>query len=368
MLAMSDVDSKRSKVTLTWNDAKDAFEYFRPDVIRVNVTLSQLRELAQSNEDELERTLNSLFPASFPLSRAMALPWQKMRASTSENESFLDSLEAWEWLRPALDGIMAAHMDSYGHSIASFNDLLDQDKTFQQILVAVVIANTGVPPRGSTLRDYAYRSTSSCALNLNIMMDAVTLVGGSSKLDTRWSGLPNVVLRAFSPRVGTLLIIYLALFRRSLTEMMQLKSWHKRCCEAYQTRLFATYKLRAEGIQQTQPDGAWSMVDIIGAWHAHSKPSLLVNLSIVDMRQLITGVFRECFPTLLYEVNAQATAVTGQGNHNAITTGAHYGRNQEHRGEVSAIDAQSYLQTSRTYQALTGTAPINPDWPQDIQI
>lgn len=364
---MSDVDVERSKVKLTWNDTKTGFEYFRPSVIRVTITLAQLRGLVHSNEDELERILCDVLPPSFPLSRAMSLPWHRLKASELESESFLDSPEAWEWLKPALEEMIHAYMESSGDSITSFNELLDKDGRFQQVLVAIIIANTGVPPRGSALREFLYRSTSSYMVNLNLMMDAVTLVGGTQKMDTRWDGLPNVTLRAFSPRVGKLLIIYLALFRQALTEIMRLKTWHQRCSEAYRSRLFATYKLKTEASSgNSQPDGAWSMLDIISAWHAYSEPYLGVKLSIVDMRQLVTGVFREFFPTLLYGVKAQSTAVTSQGDHNASTTASHYGRDHEHRGDVSALDAQSFLQASRTYQALMQTAPVSPDWSQDI--
>lgn len=156
VVAMSDVDGKCSQVKLTWNDSKDSFEHFHLDTIRFMITLDQLRHLIHSNEDALEHTLEALFPASFPLSRAMALLWHKLQAPTSENESFLDSLEAWEWLKPALEDIMLAYMGSIGDSISFFNELLDRDKVFQQILVAIIIANTGVPPRGSTLQKYLY--------------------------------------------------------------------------------------------------------------------------------------------------------------------------------------------------------------------
>lgn len=365
---MSDVDKERSKVKLTWNDAKDAFEYFRPNVVRVTITLAQLRQMVHTNQEELERRLQDLLPPSFPLSDAMDLPWDTLQASQSEKQSFLDCKDAWDlWLKSVVEKVTAAYLASHGASATSFNHILDKDREFQKVLIAVIMANTGVPPRCSALRAFAYRSALNYLLNLHAMMGSLTIMGGQQKMDTRWDGgVRDFVVRALPPAAGKMLIVYLAVCRQALAEVMRLRGWHQHCWEAYKSKLFATYRIKAEIGRSSQPDGSWNMVDIISAWHGCSEPHLGVKLSMVDMRQLITGIYREHFPTLLYGPKVEDTAVTLQGDHNAKTTEKHYGRNHEHRGGISEFDAQSFIRASQTYQALMQTAPVSPDWPKDI--
>lgn len=368
LLAMSEVDEESSKVKLTWNENRTGFQYHRPGVLLVDIEIDQMRSMVHSLDDQLEKCAEKLFPPTMPLDRVMDLPWDTLQASTSEDTSFLDAKEPWEqWRQSAVSELTMAYQLVYGASITSFNKLLDLDKEFQGLLVGIIIANTGVPPRLSALREFAYRTFLQRKLNLAIRAGALTLSGGRQKMDSRNSGVHDFVLRAFSPRTATILTVYLGLCRQAIVEMMRNNIWHQDSVEAYNTCLFALYQQKTKRMPTKPHNGSWNMVHMISAWHNCSEGYLGAKLSIVDMRQLITGVYSELFPHLLYSPPVQSTAAVLQGDHTAATAETHYGRNNE-QGNVplSATAAHRFIQASRVWQALMQTVPLCPAWTEDI--
>ncbi|KAF7966129.1 hypothetical protein HWV62_39966 [Athelia sp. TMB] len=366
LFALSDSNEERSKVQLMWNERCSGFQYLRPGVLQVDIEINQIRQMVHSMEGKMEETITKLFPPTMPFSRAMNLPWKELQPSATVTSSFLDAKEPWEqWRQSAVNELTRAYQQLYGSSLADFKNLLILDKEFQTLLVGIIIGNTGVPPRGSTLREFAYRTSSNYKLNLFLKGTALTLVGGRQKMDTRAPGIRDSVLRAFSPQVARLLTVYLGLNRQAIVEVMRSNAWHMESLDAYNTMLFATYHIPKKN-QRKAHNGCWSMIGIVSAWHECSEPHLGAKLSLVDMRQLVTGVYGKLFPGVLYAPDVHNTAAILQGDHSATTTWNHYGRNHQQANGMSEPDAQSYIQVSSIWHAFSQTAPVNPSWPQDV--
>lgn len=366
---MGDATEERSKVQLVWNERRSGFLYLRPGITQVAIEINQLRKMVHSIEDQIEECIKHLFPPSMPLDVAMKLPWDELQASTSSTSStasFLDHEEAWgQWRQSAVNQLTQAYLQIYGSSMENFNKLLELDKTFQTHIVTIIITNSGVPPRLSTLLGFAHRTSAQCKLNLVIRAAVLALLGGRQKMDTRAPGIRDFVLRALSPRVAKILTVYLGLVRQAIVEVMRQKSWYKESVDAYNTRLFATWPQNTK-CQRKAHVGSWSMVHIVAAWHKCSEEHLGAKLSIVDMRQLVTGIYSEYFPGLLYTPEVKDTAAVLQGDHNAAITRNFYGRNNLQGDGMSAPDIQSFIQASRIWQALMQTVPVSQAWSQDI--
>lgn len=179
-------------------------------------------------------------------------------------------------------------------------------------------------------------------------------------MDTRREGEREFVLRALSTKSGNILIKYLALLRHVYVAIMKAQNWHVNVISAYETRLLARRSL------QKGSSGLWDTKHVVSAWHSCSEPFFDAKLSIVDMRQITTGIFRKLFPFLLKPQQSSKTAIDGQGDHGAEMAKKHYGRTQDLRHGQNDLDSAEYILASRLYQALMQTEPLDPNWPREV--
>jgi hypothetical protein len=141
---------------------------------------------------------------------------------------------------------------------------------------------------------------------------------------------------------------------------MKENHWYTDSISIYETRLLAKPASHKGG------NGTWDVSEIANAWHSCSESILGAKLSIVDMRQITTGIFREHVPELLREQSSsKKTAVDGQGEHGPDVSKRYYGLNAHLHGH-SAPDTHDYIQASRIYQAMMQTVPLDVHWPSSV--
>jgi hypothetical protein len=121
-------------------------------------------------------------------------------------------------------------------------------------------------------------------------------------------------------------------------------------------------------IVSVTPTGKAGKVERISApWHAVSEKYFGAKLSIVDKRQIDTGIHRKLFPDLLRVPDQICkTAVDGQGDHGATPSANHYGRSSNQCRGISIAELNDFIETSNVHHALMQTGPINPNWPSNI--
>jgi hypothetical protein len=363
--------AERTKVRLAWETCKEAFEYSRPGITKVRITFSDLRKIVHGVEEGLSAQFESLLPSSFPISVVNDLPWHSLHDNGSNAESFLDAEDTWNhWLRDAVTSIKQAYLDEAETrhrlvvngkpSLDAFNDLLHADRKFQETLVGSIVGDTGVSPRAVNVCSMAYRSDGKEERNVHLMLDSVVLSGGRQKSEFRRDGEREFILRAMSPHSGKVMVQYLALCRRAFVEIMKENHWYTDSISIYETRLLAKPASHKGG------NGTWDVSEIANAWHSCSESILGAKLSIVDMRQITTGIFREHVPELLREQSSsKKTAVDGQGEHGPDVSKRYYGLNAHLHGH-SAPDTHDYIQASRIYQAMMQTVPLDVHWPSSV--
>jgi hypothetical protein len=336
--------NERTKVRLAWEPSKDAFEYSRPAFIPAHISFSSLREMVHGTEKRLSEHFSALLPSSFPISVVNELPWHTMSDNGTKAESFLDAEGTWnDWMRDAVTSIKRAYLDENETrhrlvvngkpSLAAFNELLSVDRKFQESLVGTIVGDTGVSPRAINVCHLAYRSNGKEERNVHLILNSVVLDGGPQKSEARRDGEREFALRAMSPHSGEIIIRYLALCRQAIVEIMKDNNWYTNSISAYETRLFAKPTSRFGA------NGTWDVSEISAAWHSCSVPVLGVKLSIVDMRQITTGIFRELFPDFLkVQSSSQKTAVDVQGDHGPKVNKNYYGLNaQLFHGQIHTI-------------------------------
>lgn len=339
---------------------------------QVRITFPALRTLVHRNEERLSELFESLLPSSFPISAVNNLPWHTLRDNGSNAESFLDTEETWnDWMRDAVTAIKRAYLDEaetrHGlirdgkPSLAAFDDLLNADRKFQETLVGTIVGDTGVSPRAVNVCNLAYRSNGKEERNVHLTLDSVVLSGGQQKSEYRRDGEREFALRAMSPRSGKIAVRYLALCRRAIVEIMKENNWYTDSISAYETRVFAKPTFRKGAI------GNWDVSEITASWHSCSESILGARLSIVDMRQITTGIFREHFPDLLQaQSSSKKTAIDGQGDHGPDVNKNNYGLNAQLFNGHSAPDTHDFVQASRIYQAMMQTVALDIHWPSSV--
>jgi hypothetical protein len=368
LIAAAASRNERSLSTMTWSTDKTEFEYSRPGLARTSISLASLRRVVHHNQSSFFQAFESLFPSTYNISTIHALPWESLKDSGNDANSFLDAADVWEnWLHVATTHLVQAYLDptdtrhgitaSGTPQLKAMDGLLSLDQIFQNALIIELISNTGVSPRAVTTCDYLYRSGSVGQRNLHLISGNVVLYGGRQKGESRRDGLRELIVRAFCPEVGGTLVRYLALVRRAIIEILKMQNWYMDSIQEYSTRLFV------RPIRPKSKHGVLEVSDITETWHIASLPFLGVKLNIVDMRQIGTGIFCELFPELIQDRPSAKSAVDGLGDHGPPVRENHYGRNSELFRGLSGPHTEDFLLTCNAYQALMQVIPVDMHWP-----
>jgi hypothetical protein len=367
--AASAAAHERSLSKLVWTVDKTAFEYSRPGLPAVEIKLATLRNLVHDNLTNLINRFNNLLPSTYPISVVDQLPWHTLRDDASQRGSFLDSAEVWdEWMYPAVLKLKDAYLSpsETRHRIMvagkpsrdAMDKLLSLDEDFQQSLIVDILCNTGVAPRAITVTEFLYRGTAEEDRHLYLLDRQVVLYGGRQKGQSRRDGYREHMLRAFCHMVGRCVCQYFGLFRQAIVAILRENRWHGDMIDAYETRLLATKR---------KHHGLINVSDVTTAWHVASESFLGTKLSIVDKRQIDTGIHIKLFPDLLkVSDNPSKTPVDGQGDHGPSVTRNRYGRDSNLCCGLSSPEQDDYIRTSNVHQALMQTAPVNRNWPANI--
>ena len=370
-LAGIDARRERSLSKLAWEPNREAFEYSRPGISPVHITLSSLREMTHANEQDFLQQFRRLLPSTFCFSEVENLPWHTLRDDATLKSSFLDSEKPWEdWLCAAVNRMKDAYLDpaetkhrisAKGKpSLAAFNKFLDLDDKFQGISVGQMSSNNGATPRAVTMRDFNYRSDGRDGRHLFKILNYIALVGGRQKGESRRNGLREFVLRVFTPQSGNVLVWYLALIRRAIVEILTEQGWHTDSIEVYKTRILA----------RRFSTGIWPVAEITKAWQKRSLPHIGAKLSIVDKRHIDTGIYCELFPSLIKVQEKDSSsrpenAVDAMADH-GTAMGRRYGPSAEQPHGISGMETHHFIIACRVHQALMHLVPKDVHWPQDI--
>jgi hypothetical protein len=362
--------NERSRVQLAWSPCKTKFEYSRPGIVAAPIAISDLRKLVHENQQNLVLTLESLLPSTILISTLESFPWASLKDDGTSDASFLDDSKYWsDWVKTAVTSVVHAYLDptETNHrllvngqpTISAMKRLLKKDLLFQQFLVLEMITNTGISPRAAAMREFRYRTDGMEKRNLHLFNGNTVLCGGRQKGESRRDGHRDFIVRAFCPKVGRLLLLYLSLIRRAIIEILKEYQWYTDIIPTLSTYLL---------VDLAQPDGRWEVAAITRTWQDVSQPFLQAKLSVVDMRQIGTGIFYELFPDLIrLPPSALNTAVDGLGDHGRTTSDHHYGRNSEACGGISLPDIRDYILASNVQQALMHVLPVDPSWPGHIR-
>ena len=365
--------NERSRVQLMWSPCKTKFEYSRPGIVSAPISISNLRSLVHENQRILVSTFQSLLPSTVSTSTIESLPWATMTDEATSDASFLDNGDYWnKWMKTAVVSLVEAYLDptESNHrllvdgrpSLSAMQQLLQKDFLFQQSLILEMVTDTGISPRAVAMREFRYRTDSLEKRNLHLFNGHVVLYGGRQKGESRRNGHRELVVRAFCWRVGRIILQYLALIRRAIIEILKIQGWYHDIIATFSTHLLVDFT------QSGNSDGCLEVAEITRTWQEASQPVLHAKLSIVDMRQIGTGIFVQLFPDLIrLPPTTSSTAVDGLGDHGRAVNDNHYGRSSEACGGVSQLDIRDYILASNVQQALMHTHPVDALWPGSIR-
>jgi hypothetical protein len=373
------VRAERSAVKLSWTPDLREFEYSRPGMSKIHITLLALQDMLRAIENGLLQDFDKLLPSTFDSAAVNRLPWDTLRDDATTPESFIDRKDTWDsWLGPAVTALKLAYLDKSetrhrlttdstdgSPSLVAFNKLLDLDRNFQESLIGELVSSTGISPRVTTLCDYRFRADGQGIRNLFMTLDSIVLEGGKQKGESRRDGYREFVIRALTPRAGLCLVRYLALVRLALVGLMEENHWHTNVVGTYTTHLLARTSRKEAW------SGSWEPRQVTAAWHKMSFPYLGANVSIVDVRQYATGIYEKLFPVLLDDGPTQSgtqssNAVDRQGDHTKPVRVNHYGRSDALCNGNSEPDTRDFIRSSRVWQAAMRAFSVDKSWPDSV--
>jgi hypothetical protein len=92
-----------------------------------------------------------------------------------------------------------------------------------------------------------------------------------------------------------------------------------------------------------------------------------VTLSIVDKRHIDTGIHVKLFPEMLRDHDSKAeNALALQGDHRKHLMRNRYVNDGAVIGHLVSVEQDDFIRTSRVFQALYHTGPVDPNWPPSI--
>jgi hypothetical protein len=365
--------NERSLVKLIWSTDGQSFQYSRPGLPPVKIQLDMLRKLVHSNLGELYQRFEQLLPSTFSISRIFALPWNELQDDASSSQSFLDTPESWKaWMEQAVNDLKEAYLDPLetAHSLmvngqpslAAVDKLIALDQHFQDALIVDELSNTGISPRAVILANYLYRSTPAETRHLYLMDGQLALYGGRQKGASRRDGYRELVVRTLCQQTQRCVLPYLGLFRAALVSILRDNKWYLNMADMYESHLIAGPCFKVGG------SGGVNVSRISAPWHTISEQFFGTKLSVVDKRQIDSGVHKRLFPELLRVPDQAAkTAVDGQGDHGSGPSANHYGRSSNLCRGINEPELNDYIDTSNAHHALMQTGPVNPNWPYNIR-
>jgi hypothetical protein len=363
-MAGKDVKDERSLVMMTWSEDSMSFEYSRPGLPVLRIHLGLFKEICWSIENSLVALSLALLPEGFDISN---LPFDTIRDNPSDSESFLDRDDVRAWLTDVQTSMKKAYYreDEPRHQLrrsgklqrSAVHSLLHLDQQFQRAMAANIVGEVGVSPRAILAALLSYRSDGEHRRNLYIMQDAVALAGGKEKAETRRGGRRGIVY-FLSSEGGKILIRYLATTRQIIIEILQDAGFIETSFH-YKTRIFAKYKTN---------EMEWQPSDITKSWCEATRDILGSDTSIVDMRQITTGIYGKLFPTVRYgnDLRRGASAVDGQGDHGRDPALENYGIENIFCFGNSGIELARFKLVSGICHALGGVGPVDATWPKEV--
>jgi hypothetical protein len=370
--AQKGVDDERSRAKLIWTADSQSFQYARPGLPFLKIELSMLRKLTHNNLGELNQCFEQLFPSTFPASRALTFPWGRIFDDASSPESFLDAPEIWDaWMGAAITELKHAYMDpsETRHCLmvkgklswTSVDGLAALDQRFQEAFILDIQSNAAISPRLKTLSKYLYRTTSSELRHLYLMDGQLVLYGGCQKGESRRNGHRELMVRVLCRQARHYILPYLGLVRAALISIFQEARWHVDLIPMYQTHVIAGpffYNAHSKSTDFSH---------VARPWHVTSKRYFGTELSILDKRQIDTGVHNRFFPELLRVSSQTARTVSdGLGDHGSHANANFYGRSSNLCRGLRAVELDEYIMTCQAHHSLMQTGPIDLAWSPNI--
>ncbi|KAG2029936.1 hypothetical protein BDR03DRAFT_1017719 [Suillus americanus] len=233
----------------------------------------------------------------------------------------------------------------------------------KQILGRIMVAfllTCGIPPLHWQFRSFQFQSDSKTGIPRNLYLLGSELVIGHPS-----ARQPNQVLQewlwAFPPSLTPLILFYLAIIRPSVIRITGLLYYVN---DAHRTHIFA------HTIAPSRPEfpGVWNGSDINSLLQVHTS-SLPVLLSCGLLRNVISAVYNQFFPTLSHVGPSDDSMVDRQAQHTRKTGNTHYGRSDHvpFAFGMTLEQARKCMASSHVLHAFYGLGSLDHQWAERLQ-
>ena len=161
-----------------------------------------------------------------------------------------------------------------------------------------------------------------------------------------------------SPKEGKTLIRYLALVHQVLIEILQDAGFLETSVH-FKTQVFVKY---------TTKEIEWQPADITSFWCSAICDFFGCDTSIVNMCQMITGIYGKLFPTIRNSntLRKGALGIDIQGDHGHDMDHNNYGRQDIFCFGNSGIEIAEFKLISGIWHVTGGVCGLDDTWPKEV--
>ncbi|TFY53154.1 hypothetical protein EVJ58_g9609 [Rhodofomes roseus] len=331
------------------------------------VPMQSLQGAATFAVAKLAASLNKLLEPCGTSYGELCVPRELLVDNTTSADSFLESQDIAQHLKPLRDSAMAVIWSKVCKGHNSFDDtalalFLADDLEFQQFLAASILLTCGNPPRGFQLSEMRYRKHDGCLRNLYLMRQCAVLCAPRAK---GHAGATQPSLWALPHAISDALVTYLGSVRPIIAALLKERKGSP--THILDTHIFVTATISHPAFLRSP----WECSDINRAMGKTLREfGVPFTLTAALMRQLVPFIVAKHLPCLAGLEEGRATTVFNRmAGHTNQTAAVNYGVNADvvHAAyNLPPVLVQHFFMISRAWQDFLGVEELPAEW-QDLR-
>ncbi|KDR71945.1 hypothetical protein GALMADRAFT_213439 [Galerina marginata CBS 339.88] len=349
-LALKAVGSTR----VVSDEAGLIFKYSNSHVSDHDIELASLKDLVESLITKASSKLYALLPSGLAFKKldiSLSSLHDDMKSDKSifeqkENKQLFDGL-----VQKFMEKLMDPEEERYllGKSKPktkqqkALQSWFDAEQELLETILGGMVLGTGIPARAFQMKGFRYASSSSAERMRNLFICKQNVVIGFPK-SKLYSRTIQEALWALPPGLSQTLILYLGVIRPVSIELMKQEMHQK-------PRSWSTSHIFAPAHSPI-----WSWEKMVAVIKSQTRSGLKIRLSIREIRQLITGIFRKHLPSLIEPVDMSKTSMANKQADHVQVTSNQYGQAGGYMTGLCLPDTEvdNFLNVSHAWQALLG--------------
>jgi len=337
------------------DDAGLVFKYSNYNITDHNIGLAALKHLIESLITTAGDNLRALVPSGLAFEK-LDISLSSLHDNMKCDKSIFEQEENKGLFEGLVRKFMAALMDSEEERYqlkktrsknrqkdVPVQRWFDTEQELLETILGGIVLGTGIPARAFQIRGFRYASSSTAEQMCNIFICKQNVVIGFPK-SKLYSRTIQEALWALPPGLSQTLILYLGVIRPVSILLMK------------QVLLQKPRSWSASHVFASPHSPVWSSEKIIAVIKSQTHSCLQIKLSIREIRQLNTAIFRKHLPSLIELVDLARTSTANKQADHSQQTSNQYGQAGGYMTGLCLADTEvdNFLSVSHTWQALLG--------------